>query len=156
MYVSGLRISEICSLKLPSIDSENLIVIVSGKGNRQRMVPFGEKTLEILNKYLKESRNKILTKHKSEYLFVSKKGEKLDRKSIWKSLQKYAQKARIHKNLSPHIFRHSFATHMIQNQADIRVVQELLGHSDISTTQIYTHVNKKYLKEIHRKFHPRS
>ncbi len=156
MYVSGLRISEVCNLKLNDIDFNELEIIVTGKGNKQRIVPFGEKTLEILKQYLKQSRPYISKNRRNlEFLFISKKGSKLDRKSVWKLLQKYAKRAEIIKPISPHTFRHSFATHMIQNHADLRLVQELLGHMDISTTQIYTHVDKKHLKEAHRKFHPR-
>ncbi len=158
MYASGLRISEVCNLKLSDIDFMEMEVKIYGKGGRQRIVPFGEPTLELLKKYLNKSRNFINKKPNSknmDYLFISKKGGKLDRKSIWKILQKYCVRAGIIRNISPHTFRHSFATHMIQNNADLRVVQELLGHMDISTTQIYTHLDKKYLKEAHKKFHPR-
>jgi integrase/recombinase XerD len=157
MYVSGLRISEVCNLKLEDIDFLEQEIKILGKGNKQRIVPFGEKTLQILRQYLAQSRLYIC-KHKSkknEYLFISKKGGKLDRKSVWKFLQKYTRRAGIIRTISPHTFRHSFATHMIQNQADIRIVQELLGHSDISTTQIYTHIDKRHLKEAHKKYHPR-
>ncbi len=157
MYVSGLRISEVCNLKLQEIDFLEMEIKISGKGNKQRIVPFGEKTLQILQQYLTQSRPYICKNKskKNEYLFISKKGGKLDRKSVWKFLQKYTLRAGIIKAISPHTFRHSFATHMIQNQADIRIVQELLGHSDISTTQIYTHIDKKHLKEAHKKYHPR-
>ncbi|MFN3603742.1 MAG: site-specific tyrosine recombinase XerD [Leptonema sp. (in: bacteria)] len=158
MYVSGLRISEVCDLKLSDVDFLEMEIKITGKGNKQRIVPFGEQTGELLKRYLNESRNLINKKvnpNKTEYLFVSKKGEKLDRKSIWKFLQKYTKKSGILRNISPHTFRHSFATHMIQNNADLRVVQELLGHRDISTTQIYTHLDKKHLKEAHKKYHPR-
>lgn len=158
MYVSGLRISEVCNLKLSDIDFMEMEFKITGKGNRQRIVPFGEPTLELIQMYLNKSRNAINKKPNSknmDYLFISKKGGKLDRKSIWKILQKYSLRAGIIRHISPHTFRHSFATHMIQNNADLRVVQELLGHMDISTTQIYTHLDKKYLKEAHKKFHPR-
>lgn len=157
MYVSGLRISEVCNLKLEDIDFQEMEIKVTGKGKKQRIVPFGEKTFDILQQYIKQSRP-FISKHKvkfNHYLFISKKGGKLDRKSVWKFLQKYAQRAGIIRQISPHTFRHSFATHMIQNKADIRIVQELLGHSDISTTQIYTHLDKKHLKEAHKKYHPR-
>lgn len=158
MYASGLRISEVCNLKLSDIDFLELEIKITGKGNRQRIVPFGEPTSKILMKYINESRNFISKKSSaknSDYLFISKKGGKLDRKSIWKFLQKYLARAGIFRNVSPHTFRHSFATHMIQNNADLRIVQELLGHMDISTTQIYTHLDKKVLKEAHKKYHPR-
>jgi integrase/recombinase XerD len=157
MYVSGLRISEVCNLKLSDIDLQEMEIKVLGKGNKARITPFGEKTLNIIKLYLTNSRSYI-SKHKAqknEYLFISKKGGKLDRKSVWKFLQKYARRAGIVRSISPHTFRHSCATHMIQNNADIRIVQEILGHSDISTTQIYTHIDKKHLKEAHKKYHPR-
>lgn len=157
MYSSGLRISEVCDLKLSDVDLNEMEIKVNGKGNKQRIVPFGEKSLSIIKHYLSQSRpyiSKKLTKQ-NDYFFISKKGGKLDRKSVWKFLQKYVYKAGILRPVSPHTFRHSFATHMIQNNADLRMVQELLGHMDISTTQIYTHVDRKQLKEAHKKFHPR-
>lgn len=156
MYVSGLRISEACALRLDDVDLQEMEILVNGKGNRQRIVPFGEKTLSLMQRYLKFSRPEIVKKKNVPYFFVSKKGGKLDRKSVWKSLQKYLIRASINKKITPHTFRHSFATHLLQNQADLRVVQELLGHSDISTTQIYTHLNKQYLKQAYRNLHPRA
>ncbi len=155
LYSSGLRISEACNLKMSDIDMNGMTIVVEGKGGRQRLVPFGEKSLEILKKYLKVSRPAILKKRECEYLFVSKKGSYINRKSVWRLLNHYIKRTGIKKKVTPHTLRHSFATHLIENHADLRVVQELLGHIDISTTQIYTHMASKTLKEIHKKYHPR-
>ncbi len=155
LYSSGLRISEACGIKMEDIDMENMMITVAGKGGRERLVPFGEKAKKIIAEYLKYARNYIMKNRHSDYLFISKKGEFLSRKSVWRLLKKYLSRTKITKTVTPHTFRHSFATHLIENNADIRVVQELLGHIDINTTQIYTHVASKHLKEAHTKFHPR-
>lgn len=156
LYSSGLRISEACSLKSRNVDVENMLLAIKGKGDRERLVPFGEVALRLLQKYLSESRPELLKNVTSEYLFISKKGSALSRKSAWRLLKKYIERAEIKKNITPHTLRHSFATHLLQNNADLRAVQELLGHIDISTTQIYTHLVSSELKEAHEKFHPRS
>ena len=155
LYSSGLRISEACLLQLDHLDIKNMVIHVVGKGNRERIVPLGEIALDLLNKYLKESRSNILGEQSSNYVFVSKKGCHLDRKSAWRLLKKYTTRANIKKSITPHTLRHSFATHLLQNKADLRSVQELLGHIDIATTQIYTHVTPMYLKKAHRKYHPK-
>ncbi|EKJ87993.1 MULTISPECIES: site-specific tyrosine recombinase XerD [Leptospira] len=155
LYSSGLRISEACNLKMTDIDMENMTITVEGKGGRQRLVPFGEKSLEILKKYLTESRTEILKKRTCEFVFVSKKGSYINRKSVWRLLNHYIKRTKIKKKVTPHTLRHSFATHLLENHADLKSVQELLGHIDISTTQIYTHMANKTLKEVHKKFHPR-
>ena len=155
LYSSGLRISEACDLQLLDIDTKEFIIVVNGKGDRQRLVPFGEKTLYILNKYLNFSRPKILKGKKSNFLFVSNKGICINRKSVWRLLNMYISRTSINKKVTPHTLRHSFATHLIENQADLRSVQQLLGHIDISTTQIYTHLAKNKLRDIHKKYHPR-
>ena len=155
LYSSGLRISEACSLKLSDIDMNSMTLTVAGKGGRERLVPFGEKSLAILNKYLAKSRPDILKGRPCEYLFVSKKGSYINRKSVWRLLNHYIKRTVIKKKVTPHTLRHSFATHLLENHADLRSVQELLGHIDISTTQIYTHMANKTLKEVHKKFHPR-
>ncbi|TGL87296.1 site-specific tyrosine recombinase XerD [Leptospira congkakensis] len=155
LYSSGLRISEACNLKMTDIDMENMTITVEGKGGRQRLVPFGEKSLEILKKYLVESRTEILKKRTCEFVFVSKKGSYINRKSVWRLLNHYIKRTKIKKKVTPHTLRHSFATHLLENHADLKSVQELLGHIDISTTQIYTHMANKTLKEVHKKFHPR-
>ncbi|PJZ45072.1 site-specific tyrosine recombinase XerD [Leptospira brenneri] len=155
LYSSGLRISEACNLKMTDIDMENMTIMVEGKGGRQRLVPFGEKSLEILKRYLTESRTEILKKRTCEFVFVSKKGSYINRKSVWRLLNHYIKRTKIKKKVTPHTLRHSFATHLLENHADLKSVQELLGHIDISTTQIYTHMANKTLKEVHKKFHPR-
>ncbi|RME91165.1 MAG: site-specific tyrosine recombinase XerD [Candidatus Hydrogenedentota bacterium] len=156
LYSSGLRISEACNLKLKDIDDKNMLLTIRfAKGGKERIVPYGEIAADLLGKYLKEARSEILQGSSSEYVFVSKKGGALNRKSAWRLLKKYMKRAKIEKNITPHTLRHSFATHLIQNNADLRSVQELLGHIDISTTQIYTHVAGKEMKEAHKKHHPR-
>lgn len=155
LYSSGLRISEACNLRLTDVDLENMFLTVRGKGGRERLVPFGQKSYNILRKYLETARPQILKERFSDYLFISKKGDYLNRKSVWRLLKKYLSRTGIKKIVTPHTFRHSFATHLIENNADLRSVQELLGHIDISTTQIYTHLAKKTLREVHKKFHPR-
>ncbi len=155
LYSSGLRISEACNLRLEDVDLENMFLTVRGKGGRERLVPFGEQSLNILRRYLEQAREEILKNRYSDYLFISKKGDFLNRKSVWRLLKKYLARTSIKKVVTPHTFRHSFATHLIENNADLRSVQELLGHIDISTTQIYTHLASRTLKEVHKKFHPR-
>ena len=156
MYSSGLRISEACGLKIQEIDLENMFINVKGKGGRERLVPFGEKSKILLLKYIKSARKDILKNRESNYLFISKKSENLNRKSAWRLLKKYIERTKIKKIVTPHTFRHSFATHLIENKADLRSVQELLGHIDISTTQVYTHLAGNTIKSVHKKFHPRS
>ncbi|MDH5721153.1 MAG: site-specific tyrosine recombinase XerD [Spirochaetia bacterium] len=156
LYSSGLRISEGCALKLGDIDLENMMINVKGKGGRERLVPFGEIAYELLIEYIEKIRVKICGRSHTNYVFVSRKGGALSRKSAWRLLKKYISRAKINKNITPHTLRHSFATHLIQNNANLRAVQELLGHIDISTTQIYTHLASPELKQAHKKFHPRS
>ncbi|MBW7857868.1 MAG: site-specific tyrosine recombinase XerD [Leptonema sp. (in: Bacteria)] len=155
MYSSGLRISEACTMKFSDVDLKNLMIAVQGKGGRERLIPFGQQSKEIIEDYLINSREVILRDRDSEFLFVSKKGEGLNRKSVWRLLKKYISRTGITKTVTPHTFRHSFATHLIENNADLRSVQELLGHLDIATTQIYTHMATSQLKEVHKKHHPR-
>lgn len=155
LYSSGLRISEACNLLMNDVDLENMFLTVRGKGGRERLVPFGEKSLLIMRKYLENARDEILKNRFSDYLFISKKGDFLNRKSVWRLLKKYISRTHIKKIVTPHTFRHSFATHLIENNADLRSVQELLGHIDISTTQVYTHLASRTLKEVHKKYHPR-
>ncbi|MDY6933517.1 MAG: site-specific tyrosine recombinase XerD [Spirochaetota bacterium] len=155
LYSCGLRISEAVELLFANIDFEHKFIRAKGKGNKERLVPMGDRAVNILKKYIEKSRPIILGDRTSEYLFVSKKGSMLNRKSVWRLLKGYVTKANIKKNITPHTLRHSFATHLIENGADLRSVQELLGHMDISTTQIYTHLARKKLKEIHKKYHPK-
>lgn len=155
LYSAGLRISEACNLRMTDIDMDSGMITVEGKGGRERLVPFGEKSLKILRLYLEKSRPEILKARSCEYLFVSKKGSYINRKSVWRLLNIYIKRTGINKKVTPHTLRHSFATHLLENHANLREVQELLGHIDISTTQIYTHMANKTLKEVHKKHHPR-
>jgi len=155
LYSSGLRISEACTLTMNDMDMEGMFITVRGKGGRERLVPFGDQSKQVLKRYLERARKEILRERDSVYLFISKKGDSLNRKSVWRLLKKYIERTNIRKVVTPHTFRHSFATHMIENNADLRSVQELLGHIDISTTQVYTHLANRTLKEVHKKFHPR-
>ena len=156
LYSSGLRISEACKLLLSDIDQKNMLLHIRGKGGRERLVPFGEIAKDLLDKYLKTARKEILKNKESTYVFVSKKGSSINRKSAWRLLKKYMERARINKNITPHTLRHSFATHLLENDVDLRFIQELLGHIDISTTQIYTHIAPIHLKKAHKEHHPRA
>ncbi|MCL2154084.1 MAG: tyrosine recombinase [Leptospirales bacterium] len=152
LYSSGLSISEAIGLHNRDVDFENMFVTVTGRGNKHRMVPIGEEAARLIKKYIKESRQAIIGNRESEFLFVSKKGSQLNRKSVWRFLKNYATRTEIKKNITPHTLRHSFATHLIALGADIRSVQELLGHMNISTTQVYTHMAKKQLQKINNIF----
>ncbi len=155
LYSCGLRVSEIINLKMQNIDLDEELLRFIGKGDKERIVPIGEKALSFLEKYLKTSRFKIKKEFRSDYIFLNRSGKRITRQGFWKILKKYAKKINLNKNLYPHIFRHSFATHMLQRGADIRTVQELLGHSNISTTEIYTSLDKEHIKDIYFKYHPR-
>lgn len=156
MYSSGLRISEAVNLKIQDVDIKNMFLTINGKGGRKRIVPYGEIAMKIMDKYLAEVRPRLLKDDNNDYLFISRKGGHLNRKSAWRILRKKLDQVHINKNITPHTLRHSFATHLLQNKADIRAVQELLGHMDISTTQIYTHMASNELKKTHEIYHPRS
>lgn len=155
MYATGMRVSEVVNLRLDNVNLEVGFLRCIGKGNKERVIPLGKKAIASIRRYTGAARNKLLSKKVSDYLFVSRFGKKISRQSIWKMIKKYARDARIKKPLSPHTLRHSFATHLLERGADLRSVQEMLGHADISTTQLYTHINKDRLKSIHRMFHPR-
>jgi integrase/recombinase XerD len=155
LYACGGRASEVADIKLRDLNLDVGYVRCFGKGGKERIIPIGERAKEKILQYLREERpKKILRKH-SEFLFISNKGERLRRETIWRIVKKYAQAAGLKENVFPHILRHSFATHLLEGGADLRSLQEMLGHSSISTTQIYTSVDKKRLKTIHRRFHPR-
>jgi integrase/recombinase XerD len=155
LYASGLRISELLNLNLTDLDIEAGLMSVIGKGNKQRLVPFGKKAAKAVNEYLSLGRALIAKQRSVPYLVLNARGKRMSRMGFLKILRKYCIKAGIKKRVTPHTFRHSFATHLLEGGADLRVVQELLGHTDISTTQIYTHIDREYLKEVHRLHHPR-
>ena len=154
LYASGLRASELCDLKLRDTNLQACCVRVLGKGMKERIVPLGRAAAEAVTRYLNECRP-ALDRYQSERLFLSKSGRALDRVGLWMLVEKYGRSSGLLKAVSPHTLRHCFATHLIGGGADLRVVQELLGHSDIATTQIYTHVDQDRLKAVHSRFHPR-
>lgn len=153
-YATGLRASEITSLKMDAVDLNVGYVRTIGKRSKERVVPMGEPAIKKVGEYLSLSRSILLKGRKSPYLFVGPSGRKLTRQAFWKMLKRYARKAGIARRVTPHVFRHSFATHLLEGGADLRAVQEMLGHADISTTQIYTHVSRQRLMETYKK-HPR-
>jgi len=155
MYATGMRVSELINLKMDGLNMDVGFVKCFGKGGKERIVPFGKKAQESLSRYLDKSRPVLLKKKISNFLFLTRLGKPMSRQTFWKTIKKYALETRIKKEITPHSLRHSFATHILERGADLRMVQEMLGHADISTTQIYTHVNKDRLKSIHHKFHPR-
>jgi integrase/recombinase XerD len=155
LYSCGLRVSELINLRLQDIDFDQELIRFIGKGDKERITPVGKNGLLYLKKYIRTSRYKIERERKSDYVFLNKYGNKITRQGFWKILKKYATRINMDKNIYPHIFRHSFATHMLQQGADLKTVQELLGHSSISTTEIYTSLNKSYIKEAYFKYHPR-
>jgi len=155
LYASGLRVSELVTVKVNEVSTQDGVVRVTGKGSKTRLVPMGEEAAEWITKYLKESRPEILQKRLSDALFVTARAEAMTRQAFWYLIKRYALQAGIHKHMSPHVLRHAFATHLLNHGADLRVVQMLLGHSDISTTQIYTHVARERLKQLHSVHHPR-
>ena len=156
LYASGLRVTELVDLKLKNIMMDEGLIRVFGKGGKERIVPFGKIALNLLKLYLKLIRPSSSKKGKSQgILFLNHRGGKLTRMAIWNILHENTIRAGINKKVSPHVLRHSFATHLLEGGADLRSVQEMLGHSDITTTQIYTNIDKIYLKEIHKQFHPR-
>ncbi len=155
LYACGLRVSELGGLQLSQIALEPGYLTVRGKGEKERLIPMGELAAESLKTYLQYGRLKLLKKGFIPEVFINARGEKLSRQGIWKIIKSSARKAGITTNITPHMLRHSFATHLLENGADLRSLQVMLGHSDIATTQIYTHVARERLKEIHRKYHPR-
>ena len=156
MYATGLRISEIINLKLADLHLTMGTLQTLGKGHKERIVPVGDEAIKWVNRYLEEARPKLLKQKRSNYLFLNFHGNNLTRQGVWKNLKAEVRKAGIQKNITPHTLRHSFATHILENGADLRIVQELLGHADISTTQIYTHLSNKQLADIYNRAHPRA
>jgi integrase/recombinase XerD len=155
-YASGLRVSELCALPRSRVDLAGQLVTVTGKGDKQRVVPFGRAAGRALRAWLERGRPKLAPHTRHDALFVNARGRPLSRMGFWKILRGIARRAGIATRVHPHALRHSFATHLLQGGADLRVVQELLGHASVSTTAIYTHLDRAYLREVHRSFHPRS
>ena len=155
LYATGLRVSELVNLKLDQVSLRQGVVRIIGKGNKERLVPVGEEAMSWLEKYLGDTRKNLLAKRQCDYVFVTNRGDSMTRQAFWHIIKRHAKVAGISKTLSPHTLRHAFATHLLNHGADLRVVQLLLGHSDLSTTQIYTHIARERLKEVHAKFHPR-
>lgn len=157
LYATGLRVSELINLNLPDVHLTMGFVRCLGKGNKERIIPLGGIATEAIITYIERGRNELASNKKStDALFLNHHGERLSRQGCWKILKKLAKEANIQKDLTPHTLRHSFATHLLENGADLRAVQEMLGHADISTTQIYTHVSKVRLKDVYKQFHPRA
>lgn len=155
LYATGARISEALGLTMEGVNLEVGFLRVRGKGNKERLVPLGRKAKEAIARYLRDARPKLAAKRENAHLFLTKSGRPLDRVNAFLLVRRYCKKAGIKQRVSPHSLRHSFATHLLQGGADLRAVQELLGHASISSTQIYTHVDQARVKELHRKFHPR-
>lgn len=155
LYASGLRVSELINLKLLDVNLDAGFVRALGKGSKERVIPMGLPAKEKIDNYIKTARSHILKNRVSPYLFVARAGRPMTRQGFWKLLKRYAQQTGLVKRITPHSIRHSFATHLLEGGADLRAVQLMLGHADISTTQIYTHVAREHLKKMHERFHPR-
>jgi integrase/recombinase XerD len=155
LYATGLRVSELVTLRITQVSMDMGVVRVMGKGSKERLVPLGEESLDWLRRYLADGREVLLGRQMSDALFVTARGEGMTRQMFWHLIKKHAKHGGLSKSLSPHTLRHAFATHLLNHGADLRVVQMLLGHADISTTQIYTHVARERLKKLHAQHHPR-
>ncbi|MGR8953082.1 MAG: site-specific tyrosine recombinase XerD [Gammaproteobacteria bacterium] len=155
LYATGLRVSELVGLKFEQISFRQGVVRIIGKGSKERLVPVGEVAMSWLENYMKQARPDLLGERPCDYLFVTNRAEGMTRQAFWHIIKRHAKKAGVGKGLSPHTLRHAFATHLLNHGADLRVVQLLLGHADLSTTQIYTHIARERLKDLHSKFHPR-
>ncbi len=156
LYSCGLRVSELLNIKIADLFFQEEVIRVTGKGDKERIVPIGSSAIKWIMEYLKSSRPFLENKSKSgNVLFLNNRGSRLSRMGVWKIVDRYVKEAGIEREVHPHTFRHSFATHLLEGGADLRAVQEMLGHSDISTTQIYTHIDREYIKQVHKDFHPR-
>ena len=155
LYATGLRVSELVNLKLSQVNLNQGVLRIVGKGDRERLIPLGEEAVRWVQQFLQGPRVEILLERQTDYLFPTRRGDRMTRQAFWHIIKRYAKKAGIDKELSPHTLRHAFATHLLNHGADLRVVQMLLGHSDLSTTQIYTHVARERLKDLHSQHHPR-
>jgi integrase/recombinase XerD len=155
LYATGLRVSELVHLKLAQVNLNQGVIRVLGKGNRERLIPLGEEAVRWLKTFIDSGRADILLDRSTDFLFPTRRGDRMTRQAFWHIIKRYARKASVDRDLSPHTLRHAFATHLLNHGADLRVVQMLLGHSDLSTTQIYTHVARERLKELHTSHHPR-
>jgi integrase/recombinase XerD len=155
LYATGLRVSELVNLRHGQVNINQGVIRIMGKGNRERLIPLGEEALRWLTEFASGARSEILLERQTDYLFPTRRGDRMTRQAFWHIIKRYARKSGISKDLSPHTLRHAFATHLLNHGADLRVVQMLLGHSDLSTTQIYTHVARERLKEMHGQHHPR-
>jgi len=155
LYATGLRVTELIGLQSGQVNLRQGVVRVLGKGNKERLVPLGEESIEWLDRYLQDARSELLKESICDTLFPTRRGSVMSRQAFWYLIKRYAVIAGINKTISPHILRHAFATHLLNHGADLRVVQMLLGHSDISTTQIYTHIAQERLKNLHAEHHPR-
>jgi integrase/recombinase XerD len=155
LYATGLRVTELVSLRLGQVNLNQGVVRVTGKGGRERLIPLGEESLEWLQQFIGGAREEILLDKLTDFVFPTRRGDRMTRQAFWHIIKRYTERAGIHQPLSPHTLRHAFATHLLNHGADLRVVQMLLGHSDLSTTQIYTHVARERLRELHARHHPR-
>jgi integrase/recombinase XerD len=156
LYASGLRISELCNVRLEGLNLAEGMIRVTGKGNKTRLVPVGSEARGAIGRYLELERPKLVSRRSGAEIFLSVRGRKLTPQRVWQLIKRYAARAGLEANVYPHLLRHSFATHLLAGGADLRIIQEMLGHADISTTQIYTHVDSSHLKSVHKKFHPRA
>ena len=155
LYATGLRVSELVNLRHSQVNLNQGVIRILGKGNRERLIPLGEEAVRWLNEFARGPRAEILLERQTDYVFPTRRGDRMTRQAFWHIIKRYARKAGVAKELSPHTLRHAFATHLLNHGADLRVVQMLLGHSDLSTTQIYTHVARERMKELHAAHHPR-
>jgi integrase/recombinase XerD len=155
LYATGVRVSELINLRISQVNLNQGVLRIIGKGDRERLIPLGDEAQDWIREFINGPRVEILLERQTDFLFPTRRGDRMTRQAFWHIIKRYAKKAGVKKKLSPHTVRHAFATHLLNNGADLRVVQLLLGHSDVSTTQIYTHVARERMKELHTRHHPR-